>query len=648
MKKNLTNIDTIIQLKQQQSEENTTNVDLSGLMSVLSRHLYSTPFVAVRELVQNAHDSIIRRRIEDADFNTNMSDHSLHKIQISGNVNLGTLSITDCGAGLTLDEIHRYLATVGVGYTRTLREQNINGKIDDDGLIGMFGLGFLSAFVLAKTVTLTTTSYQSPDLAHEYQSSNGEKYTVKAVAAGIIGTTVTLELKNDFKHLCSESVLHKVLNQYCALLKVPIFIGDADIAINNIVPPWRNQEQNILPHPAILQRQRLEFAKKFEQHFEPLCAFPIQTTDNILEGLLWIQDGATYGSSDNRNLSVFVRGMLLDDDARDLLPPWAGFISGVIESNHLTPTASREDLQKDNSYYQIQAFITEALITGMAQVAKTQPEAWRRVLSRHNEALLGAALCDERLFELLAQDITIASSQGDLPIHSLKSKGNYHISIGSEGSFEDMLFRALGIPVAKGDRYGVLPFLRKWCSQNHQTLIELGSKKGNQALFTEQNLTDDIHQWLSEHLCDEEQLVAARFDPPSLPLVTVIDREAILKKKVEADETDKRISMAALSLMRSFTANIKESSSTKLFINLNNPCIKLLIATKIAQQDQSSSIKESDLNKLEQCLKMLKSIKVLMSVNQDQENQAQNSKHNALNLNQAFEYISEFIINSLE
>ncbi len=116
-----------------------------------------------------------------------------------------------------------------------------------------------------------------------------------------------------------------------------------------------------------------------------------------VQGLLWIQDGGTYGTSDNRNLSVFLRGMLLDDDARDLLPSWAGFVGGVIESNRLTPTASREDLQRDDHYAAIQHALAEALIAGLGEVARQQPEAWRRVLLRHNEALLGAALCDERL-----------------------------------------------------------------------------------------------------------------------------------------------------------------------------------------------------------------------------------------------------------
>jgi molecular chaperone HtpG len=135
-----------------------TQVDLFGLMTVLGEHLYSTPFVALRELVQNAHDSCVRRRLEDpAAFDA--------AIRVAGDAAAGTLEISDTGAGLTRDEIVRYLATVGAGYTRKLREQH-----GSDELIGLFGLGFLSAFVIADRVAVTTTSYQSPELTLLYQS----------------------------------------------------------------------------------------------------------------------------------------------------------------------------------------------------------------------------------------------------------------------------------------------------------------------------------------------------------------------------------------------------------------------------------------------------------------------------------------------
>lgn len=551
----------------------TAGVDLGGLMTVLGRHLYSTPVVALRELVQNAHDSILRRRIESPDWNGASS------IRIEGDVAHGVLHVTDTGAGLTDEEIHKYLATVGVGYTRTLREKDAQNN-QDNGLIGMFGLGFLSAFVLAKQVSVTTTSYQNPEAGWCYRSSNGEQYTLSSAPARAVGTVVTLELREEFAHLASGEVLHRVLNHYCALLREPIYIGSSDKQINPEPPPWRASADGVVEqHPVQLLKKRLEFATRFEQRFEPICTLPIEPKEGSdVMGLLWIQDGGTYGTSDNRNLSVFVRGMLLDDDARDLLPSWAGFVGGVIESNRLTPTASREDLQRDEAYRATARAINECLITGLAQLAQTQPEAWRRVLARHNEALLAAALCDDRLFDLLADQVRIPTSQGDMPVRMLRANnGVMHVMLGSQGGFEDMLFRALRVPVARGDRYAVVPFLRKWANLRGGSLIELGTERGNRELFATEALSPEDMHWLAEVFGDGELVVSARFFPAELPLVVVPDREAEIKRRMESDEADKRISVAALRLVRNFTATVDGSVTSRLYVNLENPAIAALL-----------------------------------------------------------------------
>lgn len=545
----------------------TADVDLGGLMTVLGQHLYSTPVVALRELVQNAHDSIVRRRMEDP------AVPEQHLIRVEGDLAAGIVRVVDSGAGLTDQEIHRYLATVGVGYTRKLREET-----QSDELIGMFGLGFLSAFVLASKVTVTTTSWQTPELGWCYQSSNGEQYTLTPAEPRPVGTVVELVLRDSYRNLGGNGMLAKILRRYCALLHVPVYIGQDDEALNGEAPPWRQAQGAVVEHTVQARRKALAFATRFEERFEPLCTMPISPgPDSDVRGLLWVQDGATYGTSDNRNLSVFVRGMLLDDDARDLLPAWAGFIGGVIESNRLTPTASREDLQRDDAYHAAQSALTEALIDGLAQVARQQPEAWRRVLSRHNEALLGAALCDPRLFDLLAESVRIPTSQGDLSVRSLLDKGRIHINMGSPGGFEDMLFRALHMPVARGDRYAVVPFLREWVSRHGGVLIELGTEHGNRKLFSEESLPANELDWLNQVLGNGEKLVPARFEPTALPLVVVHDREAELKRRLEADEADKRISVAALQLVRAFTAQLDDSVTRRLYLNLDNPAVTQLL-----------------------------------------------------------------------
>ncbi|WP_395794031.1 ATP-binding protein [Aquimonas sp.] len=560
----------------------TTSVDLGGLMSVLSKHLYSTPMVALRELVQNAHDSILRRRLEQPDW------RERGRIEVLADAQNNLLRIIDTGAGLTEHEIHAYLATVGVGYTRRLRESGH----EDSGLIGMFGLGFLSAFVLAKRVSVRTTSYQQPELGHVYLSTTAEQYSVSPIAARAVGTEIVLELQDEYRSLTSATRLDEILRHYCALLPEPIHLCGSAEAINPEPPPWRRETDTPL-HPVQAQRRNLEFAGRFERSFEPICTMDVRPGDGSASsdarGLLWVQDGATYGTSDNRNLAVFVRGMLLDDDARELLPSWAGFIGGVIESNRLTPTASREDLQRDAHYSAVRHALSEALIDGLAQVVRTQPEAWRRILLRHNEALLGASLCDERLFLLMMEHLRVPTSQGQRRVPDLISRGALHVILESQQGFEAMLFRTLGIPVAHGHRYAVVPFLRRWVQLRGLRLVELGTEQGNRQLFREAELPEHELSWLREHLCQGERLQPAHFEPAVLPLVVVPDRDSELKRRLEADANDKKISLAALRLARQFTAQIDASHDSRLYLNLSNPAVDALLTSLRAGSAQAAT-----------------------------------------------------------
>lgn len=577
-----------------------TEVNLNGLIEVLSKHLYSTPVVAVRELVQNGHDAIVRRRIEQPDAPKD------NQIRVVADVAKSTITITDTGAGLTESEIHGFLATVGVGYTRMLRQQD-----DNTGLIGMFGLGFLSAFVLAKEVTVLTTSWQTPDQSWKYHSTDGQKYTVTPHQSSETGTQVILTLKEEYSHLASNNLLNRVLSRYCILLHEPVYVGDASEPVNKLQPPWREvAPEGVTMHRALVQRKNLAFAAQFESSFEPICTIPVVPAGmRDAVGILWIQDGATYGTSDNRNLSLFLRGMLLDDEARELLPPWAGFIGGVIESSKLTPTASREDLQRDETWVAVQEALKEALISGLSDLAQNQPEIWRRVLMRHNEALLGAALCDDRLFDLLKDRLQVPTSKGALLAKDLRVNNSIHILLSRDGGFEEMLFHILQRPVARGDRYAVVPFLRRWALLYHCRIIEVGTQTGNEQLFSLAELPEEQVAYLEEHLCDGEQLIISRFEPAVLPLVVTPDREAELKQILEQDDADKRISTAALMLARQFTSQIQKTKTSSLYINLNNPCVMQLVTALQHHQQPAAA------------LRLLKSLKVILCSSGNKEQQ---------------------------
>ncbi len=542
------------------------DVDLVGLLDLLGEHLYSTPAVAVRELIQNAHDSIVRRRMADPAFTGGV-------IRLLPDPLRQRLVIEDDGAGLSGEEIVTDLATIGRGGTRAVREQTGSQE-----LIGLFGIGFLSAFVVATTVTVTTTAASDPTRGWRYRSSGGHRYSLDEVPAGAPGTRVELKLRDDASGLADATVLEEVASKYAALIRVPVYVGE-DRHVNADPPPWR-QEGPAVEHPVQRRRNRLAFAARFERIFEPIAAIDVEPEGaSDAFGVIWVQDASAYGSSDNRHVYLYCRGMLVDDDARELLPRWAGFCGAVLESNAVSPTASREDARRDEAWEAVRNAAAERLISGLAEIARDEPAAWRLITTRHNEALLGAAIADDRLFALLRDHLTVPTTSGDLTAREVLRLGGgaVYLSMAEGGGFEEMVCRARGIPVVSGIRYGVLAFLRRWTTERNVALVELGTEAGDQRLFTPVDVDSDVVGRLRVLLADDDEtVVTARFEPATLPLLPVRDREVELKRRIEDDEADRRISTAALGLARLHTAQIQDRGAVRLYVNLAHPAIQRL------------------------------------------------------------------------
>lgn len=535
-------------------------------MKVLGNHLYSTPQVALRELVQNAHDSCIRRQLEDPGFDSPC-------IRVSCDPQRKQLMIDDNGAGLTRQEIVDYLATVGRGYTGKLRQQG-----GPDNLIGAFGLGFLSAYFVARLVELRTASYQEPETAWHFSSKGSERFQIGASEARPVGTRVQLHLNDDSHDLADRECLLSLLRDYCGLLKIPVWLDDTPI---NLAVPWRQPD----PNPLRQRHAELEFARQFERRFRPLCTIPLRPGG--LQGLLWIQDGWSYGTSDRRNLSIYVRGMLISHDVRELLPEWAGFIGGVVESDQLTPTASREDLQRDAHWRAALSQLRESLVSGLSQLAERHPESWQQVLLRHGEALLGAALCEPDLFTWLSNQLRIPTSEGDLtaPVIVQRSAGKIFVSMGEQGGYEEVLFRAMRQPVVAGVRYGALAFCSLYAERCGGQLVKLGTQEGNRSLFPAAQLPPEQEARLRELLgVPGQQVVVARFQPPALPLVLVPDREVALKQRLARNEEKNPLNSKLLSLVTLYTNQVDERVQARLYVNADCPLVSKLLATAPERQ----------------------------------------------------------------
>lgn len=548
------------------AELHNTNVNMEGLLEVLGKNLYSTPNVAIRELVQNAHDACVRRKIEGG------GDIDL-EIRISVDEKNNQLTILDNGSGLTYDEVLQFLATIGSGYTRLLRNAS-----QTEEMIGYFGLGFLSAYVISSKVDVWTTSYREPEKTWHFSSKGGKQFTINSSTNQPIGTKVKLRVSDQYQELKSLSVLRELLRKYCCLLPIKIYVGNDKTPINDLSAPWI-VESNI--SPLKLKKEQLKFAEIFEDTFKPVCVITIPENKKLkVNGLIWIQDSSGYSTSDYRNVSVFIRNMFITHEGRELLPLWAGFVGCVVDSHCLTPTASREDIQKNQVFEEVKSYLTETLVNGLKHISQNEPENWRRIISRHNQALMGAAINDDVLFDILKDDLKIPTSNGALTMPKLlkQSERKVYVRVEEKNNYEDVLFRARMIPIVSGYMFAASTFCQRYCDSVQLKLVQLGTKHGENELFKKVEPEIGFKEHITRLLQKEgDKIFFCKLEPSHIPLVIVEDKDFILKQKIEQDGLDQRIGSAALGLAKLHTNQIKADVKRRVYVNMASPLIDKLI-----------------------------------------------------------------------
>jgi molecular chaperone HtpG len=329
-----------------------------------------------------------------------------------------------------------------------------------------------------------------------------------------------------------------------------------------------------------------EFITSIEHGPEPLAVIPFHREGPKIQGCLWVQGGSAYATSDLRNLKVYVRGMLVCDNERDLLPEWAGFISGMIETTHLTPTASRESLQKNGFYYEIRTALREILVEGFDFLASKNPAVWRRMLRRHNEALLGSAVADQRVFDMIHDQLQVGTTEGDMTISTLfkRSPKGVYVEIGDESFSESVLYRAQRLPVVYGRRFAALEFVQKCCDQKLHKVWILGASNSIESLFPSQEIQEDDRLRLEE--CFQTEGFTIRFtklEIDYIPILIASNQDAILRRHFEEDDADKRFGSSMLQMVKLYTNQLDSGEPAFLNINLNSRLIQEILTAPLSR-----------------------------------------------------------------
>lgn len=376
-------------------------VDIAGVIEILGTALYSRPDTAVRELIQNAHDAIVRRRHRDLGYRG--------RIDIVQDRSRNTLTFRDDGIGLNADEAERYLGTLGIGITGLLKGRGpapIDAGGDGDGLIGQFGIGLFSAFMIADRLAVESRK-ASGEPGVRWEAAAGTDIQLSACERAEPGTTITLHLKAEHHRLAQDAEpLEAAVRAYADFLPAPIFVNGNATRVNVINAAWFD------PTP---DREAVELA--LESYFEetPLDVIPVRREKPVaVVGALYFTPQRTPGFAGEPIVSVTVRRMVISRRIQGLVPVWASFLRGVLELTDCTPTLSREDLVRDERFEAARLTVEQTLYEHLERTARDEPQRLQAVLAWHRYTLCGAALSEPRLRAVLRGAYQFPTSQGPL------------------------------------------------------------------------------------------------------------------------------------------------------------------------------------------------------------------------------------------
>ncbi|HZR42128.1 MAG TPA: ATP-binding protein [Ktedonobacteraceae bacterium] len=541
--------------------------------------MYSDPRVAIRELIQNAHDSCVRRQQEDP----NTTAEYEPRIHVSVETSTHELIIEDNGSGLTHDEITVFLATVGRGYTRELRERLGNAQREEAlDLIGLFGLGLLSSFMIANRIEITTVSYQAPDEAWRWISDGGQSYALRKASRETIGTTVRLDLRDDARFLLDMSILRDTLNTYAAFLPIPIYLANDVTPINNYPAPWleENEEETA-------QGRTARYMAWVEQRTEtrPLTVLPLQdirTDDDQvipLHGVLYVPPRSVISIQEYGDVTVYVRHMLITERERDLLPSWARFVNGIIDCPLLNPTASRETLRHDDIYEAVQIALGKALLAHFEALADHAPFDWKAIVQAHNDLIKGWSVRALELFTRVADLVSFKTSRGDLtiPEYLHENPGRIFYYDNEDGVTQALaLFEARHLAVVDARWFADTAFLKRYSDVYGVPVEELTPAASY--LFTPVN--DPEQQWQAiMDVCKAEgfpvRLMA--YEPEHLPMILLYPPGAERARRAKRHLDEGRFVGPIRSLVRDHLKRRQVDEAAMqgvLHLNARNPLLR--------------------------------------------------------------------------
>lgn len=544
-----------IKEKEEKMSEYRFNVNLGGMIDILSNHLYSTPKVFLRELLQNAVDAVSLRKSIDKSF-----DHP----EINVFVEPGrSLCFRDNGCGLTEEEIHKFISVIGESSKRS----------DNGAFIGRFGIGLLSCFIVTDEITLRTRSAKQPGKVFEWHGFSDGRYAVSEIQSDMeIGTEIVITAAKAYSELFTFDEVLENIKYYGLPIPYPIYISSEDalkVRANVLFAAFKGDERE----------NALEMGRRiFGAQYDFLDFIPLVSKNDLFSGAAYILPYSQSAASVNKH-RIYLKNMLLTEDGTSILPEWAFFVKCFFNTDKLRPTASREDFYKDDLLSEAKEEISQCISSYLERLSIRNTPLLDKIVSLHGTALKSIASENDRLFDIFMPYFLFETSLGTLSGAYLS---NYRSTVFYTSDIDS--FRQLRPVFAEKDE-----LLVNTCYVYERALIEKLGERGkanieqmNKSLLEdmlEDAKNEDDFKFMLDSFCTALAEFDCRaqlksFSPQQLSAIYSINSDGEIKRDIgRAKET---ASDMFAEMLDNFEKEIDADASAALYLNSRNPLISKL------------------------------------------------------------------------
>jgi molecular chaperone HtpG len=500
--------------------------EVNQLLDLMIHSLYSNKEIFLRELISNASDACDKLRF------TAVSDASLYeddielKVKVSFDKEQGTITISDNGIGMNRDEVIENIGTIAKSGTKAFLASITGDKKSDANLIGQFGVGFYSSFIVADEVILRTRkAADATENGVEWISKGKGEYDIKSVDKATRGTEIVLKLRDGEDEFLNDWKLRSIITSYSDHIDFPVMM-------DKTTKPTEEGGESIIEEETVNRASALwtrpksdikdEEYKEFYKHVAHDYEDPIDWSHNRVEGtneytsLLYIPARAPFDLYDRetRNgIKLYVKRVFILEDNEQLMPRYLRFVRGLIDSNDLPLNVSREILQGSKVIDSIRTGSVKKVLGMLEKVAKNDPEKYQKLWTEFGKALKEGPAEDATNREKIAKLLRFATTHNDSEDQT--TSFDDYISRMQDGQDKIYFIAADSHSAAKNSPH-----------------LEIFKKKGIEVIL----LSDRVDEWLTSHLMEFDGKKLQSVAKGELNLGKDEDSEKELEEKTKASE----------------------------------------------------------------------------------------------------------------